>query len=197
MCIYSWSYHQSKLSTNPSSPKFHLCFFVLLPSTLPILLFRQSAFCQYRLVLIFQTFISVDYTVSTLLSILKLYLFACLFTHLFKGQSVYVWEREWQRKKSSLFWFTSQMATTTGAGPVQSQESGTPFGSPMWLVICCCSLRSISRALDRKWSSWDWNLWCEMGCGHLRWQFHPLYHKARILSLYCIFHWVECLQYLI
>ena len=42
-------------------------------------------------------------------------------------------ERQRQRERSSLHWFTPQMATMAGAVPMQSQEQGASLWSPIWV----------------------------------------------------------------
>lgn len=46
-------------------------------------------------------------------------------------------EKEMAGKRSFLYLFTLQRPPVARAGPVRSQESGTPLESPMWPVLCC------------------------------------------------------------
>lgn len=67
-------------------------------------------------------------------------------------------EEETKRERCAIHWFAPQMAVMTR--PNQSQSSirvshMVRGRSPSTWAVSCCSLRDVSRELDRKCSSWD------------------------------------------
>nr|XP_051678770.1 kelch domain-containing protein 1 isoform X3 [Oryctolagus cuniculus] len=62
-------------------------------------------------------------------------------------------KRERERERSSIHWFTPQMAATAGAGTVRSQEPGTSSRSPMWVQgpKYLGHLLLLSQAISRNW----------------------------------------------
>uniref|UniRef100_A0A5F9CDZ6 peptidylprolyl isomerase n=1 Tax=Oryctolagus cuniculus TaxID=9986 RepID=A0A5F9CDZ6_RABIT len=83
------------------------------------------------------------------------------------------------RDRCSSHWFTLQVATVTRAGPGQSQEPGTPSGSPMWVAGTQSSF-AFPGALPDSWiknGAPGTRASARMGCRHRR-QRHLLGHNA-------------------